>query len=83
MNCSPPQFVKFLLQSIQGKVDLPLIVYPNGFNDGKFVWDDDEHQVLSGHVMEWIAAGARWIGGCCGTQPKDIAKIRKIVESIG
>ena len=28
----------------------------------RFVWDDDEHQVLSGHVMEWIAAGARWIG---------------------
>lgn len=83
VNCSPPQFVKFLLQSIQGKVDLPLIVYPNGFDDGKFVWDDDEHQVLSGHVMEWIAAGARWIGGCCGTQSKDIAKIRKIVESIG
>ena len=25
----------------------------------------------------------RFVGGCCGTQPKDIAKIRKIVESIG
>lgn len=83
VNCTSPQFVKFLLQGIKGKVDVPFIVYPNGCVDEKFPRGDDEDQVFSSHVSEWIAAGARWIGGCCETQPKEVAKIRRIVDSIG
>lgn len=35
---------------------------------------------LSSYVSDWIEAGARWIGGCCGTQPEDIEKIWKVVD---
>lgn len=83
VNCTSTQFVKLLLQGIKGKVDVPFIVYPNGHMDREFAWDDNENQVLCSQVLEWIAAGARWIGGCCYTQPQDIAKIRMTVDSIG
>ena len=39
-----------------------VLLHQQNFYPFRFVWDDDEHQVLSGHIIEWIAAGARWIG---------------------
>jgi S-methylmethionine-dependent homocysteine/selenocysteine methylase len=29
------------------------------------------------HVAEWVAAGARLVGGCCGTGPEHVAAIRE------
>lgn len=84
VNCTSPLFVKSLLQSIKGKVDLPIVVYPNigeHWNDGK--WDPGGAVQIDSFVEEWIEAGARWIGGCCSIQPKDIAKIREIVDKHG
>ncbi|KAJ7377010.1 hypothetical protein OS493_031283 [Desmophyllum pertusum] len=83
VNCTSPLFVKSLLQSIKGKVDLPFVVYPNSgeeWKDGK--WDDSEYQPLPDYVLEWVEAGARWIGGCCRIQPKDIASIRQMVDRL-
>ena len=38
----------------------------------------DEMAVLVPGIIE---AGANVIGGCCGTTPKHIAKVRKIVDT--
>lgn len=48
-----------------------VLLHQQNFYPFRFVWDDDEHQVLSGHIIEWIAAGARWIGEgeVVGTSP--------------
>lgn len=68
VNCTAPRFVAPLLGSIE--VDLPLVVYPN--HGAK--WDGDHHcwvgptggAEIPGLVPQWLAAGARLIGGCCG-----------------
>lgn len=32
------------------------------------------------HVEQWLAAGARIIGGCCGTTPDHIARLRGLID---
>lgn len=32
------------------------------------------------HVSDWLAAGATVVGGCCGTRPAHIAKIRDLMR---
>ena len=32
------------------------------------------------HVADWLAAGAAVVGGCCGTRPAHIAKIRDLMR---
>ena len=34
------------------------------------------------HVGHWLDAGARIIGGCCGTSPDHIAKLRELIPRI-
>lgn len=95
VNCTSPWFVTSLLQSAKGKVDVPFVVYPHTgeeWREGGFGWEGEiEWQPrdatfvrdLTSYVLEWIDAGARWIGGCCLTKPKDIARVREIVERFG
>ncbi|PWS22613.1 homocysteine S-methyltransferase, partial [Enterococcus faecium] len=37
------------------------------------------HQFAS-FVPQWLAAGARTIGGCCRTTPKDIATVARALS---
>jgi S-methylmethionine-dependent homocysteine/selenocysteine methylase len=34
------------------------------------------------HVVQWLRHGANVVGGCCGTAPAHIAKIRKLIKGI-
>jgi homocysteine S-methyltransferase len=77
VNCSPPVHIPALLSS--AGVDTPLIAYPNVGS----TWDAvAKSWILEGPrpdfgaaAMEWRAAGARIVGGCCGTTPDDIRAI--------
>ena len=40
---------------------------------------DPDH--YAGHVADWLAAGATVVGGCCGTRPAHIAKMRALIDS--
>jgi S-methylmethionine-dependent homocysteine/selenocysteine methylase len=33
------------------------------------------------HAADWLAAGASVVGGCCGTRPAHIAKIRTLIDA--
>jgi len=33
------------------------------------------------HVTEWLKTGATVVGGCCGTRPSHIAKIRSNIDT--
>ena len=75
INCTDPKFVTPLLNSVSVQEDF--VVYPNAGRtwdaDAK-VWIGD----LTGfnqYVSEWIALGARFIGGCCGVGPAQIAEL--------
>jgi homocysteine S-methyltransferase len=75
VNCTAPQFVEGLLQSVAEVTRKPLMVYPNLGG----TWDGIEHVWRGGVEGDWPAAGRRWlaaearlIGGCCRTTPAHI-----------
>ena len=77
VNCSPPVHLPALLSSVV--VDTPLLAYPNVGS----TWDAEAKSwILEGprpdfgaSADDWRAAGARIVGGCCGTTPDDIRAI--------
>ena len=83
VNCVAPELVSPLLREAHRAVELPLVAYPNRGD----VWDS----VARGWIergttadygalaVEWRELGARLIGGCCGTTPRDI---RAIAEAL-
>ena len=78
VNCTSPMHVEALVELAAAASDRPIVCYPNR---GSF-WDpvrrrwmdpprQDARPLL--RPLQWRAAGARLIGGCCGTTPEDIA----------
>ena len=77
VNCSPPVHIPALLSS--ARVDTPLLAYPNLGS----TWDasakswivEGPRPDLGAAAAVWREAGARIVGGCCGTTPDDIRAI--------
>jgi homocysteine S-methyltransferase len=76
VNCCAPDDV---LPAIGPARDLgkPVIVYPNSGEcwDGR-TWTGP-HRFSPELASQWVAAGARVIGGCCRVRPADIAAVRR------
>jgi homocysteine S-methyltransferase len=74
VNCTAPALVTALLRSTD--VSLPFVVYPNH----GATWDGDHKcwvgvaggAELPGHLPDWLSAGARLVGGCCGVGAEGI-----------
>lgn len=43
--------------------------------------DDLDPDRYAGHAARWAALGARVLGGCCGTGPAHIARLRQMIET--
>jgi homocysteine S-methyltransferase len=77
INCTPPELITELLLS--AKSDKPFVVYPNS---GKS-WDAIKKEWIGSRgagfdqdlINQWKAAGAQYIGGCCGIGADEIAAI--------
>ena len=41
--------------------------------------DDLDPEQYAGHAQQWLKAGARVVGGCCGTGPKHIARLKQLI----
>lgn len=84
VNCTPPRFVSALLRSAGQVTEKPLLAYPNRGER----WDAANHAWVDGSgvddfdalVKAWCAAGARMLGGCCRTTPRDIKQMRSVLE---
>lgn len=83
VNCGPtPNLVRPLaeLQNACGK-DFPLIAYGNiGYADEKVGWvntDSENPKAYCEHAIHWPA---KIIGGCCGTTPEHIERLRNAVK---
>lgn len=78
-NCTPPQYVEALLESVHNHTDLPLIAYPNSgecWNAARQRWEEGATVFdWAEGARRWHAAGARIIGGCCRTTPATILQI--------
>ena len=80
VNCTAPALVGRLIECLKAETTKPIVVYPNSGQqwdaDGR-VWTGRSSTSDYGELaVEWHRRGARWLGGCCGTTPADIARMR-------
>jgi len=86
LNCTHPRYVDSLLASMSELVSgIPLIVYPNHGREWDAVarcWIGDSMSISAVEtVTRWVDLGARFIGGCCGIGPEDIAHLGNLVSN--
>jgi homocysteine S-methyltransferase len=79
INCTKPEFVTSLLRQLATKTSLPLVVYPNAgrvWDGTNMCWIGEGHDKLPKQIVaEWVKAGAKLIGGCCGLGPDAITQL--------
>lgn len=84
LNCRVgPNGTLHALEAIQGKVSLPLSVYPDAgvadYVDGEYRYGASP-AYFGQRSVRFAELGARVIGGCCGTTPEHIAAIARALE---
>ena len=80
VNCTAPQHVAALIRRIRSTApDMAILVYPNSgekFDAASKTWSGTttaEDWVAA--AIEWRAAGANIVGGCCRTTPEHVAAL--------
>lgn len=84
INCRGPHDLVQAMELLAPVISVPLVVQPNAGNPRveqgeitvSYTVDSD---VFTDYVQKLIKLGANMIGGCCGTTPEYIAKIRTAV----
>lgn len=82
VNCTDPRYITELVTRIAGVTSLAIVVYPNAggtWDAEREAWQGvgDGSAFPQAWVDEWVAAGARAIGGCCGTDADAIRLIAR------
>ncbi|MBT9585399.1 homocysteine S-methyltransferase [bacterium] len=80
VNCTDPNHVTPLLNSAARQTDRPWVVYPNHGQVWDPILEDWAGQgcaQLVPHLSDWLALGARFIGGCCGIGPDQIRQLKE------
>lgn len=80
INCIALENTTAALKHLHSLTSLPLVVYPNSGEHYDAVTKTWHHhgetcETLAGYLPQWLEAGAKLIGGCCRTTPKDIAEL--------
>lgn len=87
VNCVRPEIVDKAIRSLGAGTAKPIIVYPNSGE----VWDGRTRD-WQGHssgagpaalARQWVAAGARLVGGCCRVGPAEIADLARTLSRAG
>ena len=90
LNCSPPEAISQVLPLLGSICDVPVGAYTNAFTPIPEKWDfhgdesippsrtDVTPSSYAQHARDWIAAGARIIGGCCEVGPAHIAELNRL-----
>lgn len=81
INCIALENTTDALSYLHSQTPLPLVVYPNSGEHYDAVTKTWHHHgeacaTLEDYLPQWLAAGAKLIGGCCRTTPKDIAALK-------
>ncbi|QOS81229.1 homocysteine S-methyltransferase [Paenibacillus sp. JNUCC31] len=81
LNCAPMEVVTEAVGVLSRASDKPVIVYPNSgeiYDAETKTWSGQGScGSMSDASEEWVAAGARIIGGCCRTTPHQIGELAK------
>jgi homocysteine S-methyltransferase len=86
INCSVgPASALAVVERIVAAVDLPVSVQPNAglpreIGDRKIYLASPEY--MAEYSKRMIEAGARFVGGCCGTTPEHTKQMRLFVRSV-
>jgi len=83
VNCTAPQYVASLIKIGAANTNKLLLAYPNKgevYDATNKVWLANENKCSSflDDAKTWFNNGARLIGGCCRTNPADIAGLTQI-----
>ncbi len=86
VNCLPPSNVPACLPALRA-AGRPFAVYANlGAPDDETGFrrsEDCAPATFAGYATAWLAAGARVVGGCCGTTPAHVAALRRRLDAPG
>ena len=86
LNCSVgPAVMLDAVERMAEVTDLPLSAQPNAglpraVGDRKIYLASPEY--MAQYARRMIEAGARFVGGCCGTSPEHIRSIRRLVSGV-
>jgi 5-methyltetrahydrofolate--homocysteine methyltransferase len=84
VNCSVgPDQLEAVVQNLHRTVSVPIITKPNAgvpaiTKTGEAVYSMKEEE-FSGHLKHLVECGASIVGGCCGTTPDYIRKVKKLL----
>lgn len=82
INCSSgPEQLLSLVRAMNAVAEVPLLVKPNAglpqiSDTGEAIYPMQAEEFAE-HMQKLIAAGAKVVGGCCGTTPEFIAALKK------
>ena len=76
-----------ILNELSNATDIPIWFKPNAGlphldKSGQAAYDITPEQMAK-NIPNWINAGARIIGGCCGTTPEHLKAMANIINTIG
>ena len=84
VNCSPAPVISRALTVLAEATDCPIGGYANlGTVDPVSGWRADDSVSAADYAdaaRKWLAAGARIIGGCCGTTIRHTAGLRQVLD---
>ncbi len=87
VNCTSPQHVASLLRQAREETDRYLLAYPNSgeaYDAATQTWSGlDSAASFADLALEWIAAGATILGGCCRTGPEHVRALSGLPGSPG
>jgi homocysteine S-methyltransferase len=82
VNCTHPALIPALISELREASDKPIVVYPNsgeGWDAQARCWTGTSDPAAYGEkAVEWLAAGAQIIGGCCRTRPAHIREVASV-----
>lgn len=81
INCCTPADATRAVPIAREMTGKPVVVYPNsgeGWNAGRQDWTGPS-RFDAALVRDWVAAGARIVGGCCRVAPADINAVANVL----
>jgi 5-methyltetrahydrofolate--homocysteine methyltransferase len=84
LNCAlGPEDMRPFLADLARAAECPVAAYPNAGLPNAMGAYDETPPMMEKHYAEWARAGlVNILGGCCGTTPDHIARLREGIEGV-